>query len=324
MVMGARLLMKKPAKEQCQRLSKTDSALCSDPAVLAIAESVDVDPKQAMIMNAEDHEAVRAMTAYLAEKGAELSAVKVAAARQRLGFGFPWDRAVSKLDFPEFVRAFARSVAAGDRYMVSSGMSPYFKDLEAACSLSVSQSRYDGLSIYMSFVSNITDLSNASTDAFRKKFDLPHYSTVCGDHRGAITESGLSCQSHAIAWPGMNAWQHINSSSFSSRGVLVAGQIVDEVELLAPNNEHMFKLGKLVPDFLKTKFYISRDSSPRLMGLRFEFKHRLRQDFAPLNQENNSGRKTNGDSREPKLELVDYPSLPSIECGRPTPKSSAQ
>ncbi|MDZ4083759.1 MAG: hypothetical protein U1E10_12530 [Bdellovibrionales bacterium] len=322
MVMGARLLMKKSAKEQCERLSKTDSGLCSDPDVLAIAETVVVDPKQSMIMNADDHEAVRAMTAYLAEKGAELSAGKVAAARQRLGFGFPWDRAASKLDFQEFIRAFARSAAADDRYFVKNGVSPYFKDLEAACSLAVSQSQYDGLSISMNFVSNITDLSATSTEAFNKKFEIPHYSTVCAANRGSITppqsgNSGGACQTHALAWPGMNAWLHINSNNFNARGVLLDGQLVDEVEHLAPNGEYMFKIGKLVPDFIKLKVFITRDVSPRLLGLKIEFKHRLRQDFTPPALDASSGRRTDRDSRATKLELVDYPSLPPIECGRP-------
>lgn len=320
MVMGARLLMKKPAKEQCERLSKTDSALCSDPDVLAIAESVVVDPKQAMIMNAEDHEAVRAMTAYLAEKGAELSAEKVAVARQRLGFGFPWDRAVSKLDFAEFVRSFARSAAAGDRYFVKNGTSPYFKDLDAACSMSVSQSQYDGLSIAMNFVSNITDLSNISTDAFIKKFELPNYTTSCALTRGAISPplaggGGGSCQSDAIAWPGMNTWLHINSNSFRARGVLLNGQLVDEVEHLSPNSVYMFKVGKLSPDFVKLKMYVTRDSGPRLVSLKLEFKHRLRQDFFPPPADGSQGQPKPREAREAKLELVDYPNLPPIECG---------
>lgn len=320
MVMGARLLMKKTAKEQCQRLSKTDSVLCSDPTLLAIAESVVVDPKQAMIMNSDDHEAVRAMTSYLAEKGAELSADKVASARQRLGFGFPWDRAVSKLDFQEFVRAFARSAAAGDRFIVKSGVSPYFKDLEAACSISVSQSHYDGLSMSLNFVSPITDLSGSSTEAFTKKFGLSSYSTVCDDDRGAITlpQSGISgggsgCQVQALSWPGMSAWHHINSNGFGARGVLLDGKLVDEVEHLS-SNQHQFRFGKIAPDFVKLKVYISRDPSPRFLGSKIEFKHRLRQDLLPAVDGTTIGQKTSRDTREQKLELVDYPSLPPIEC----------
>ena len=101
------------------------------------------------------------------------------------------------------------------------------------------------------------------------------------------------------------------------------GQLVDEFEHLTPNTGHMFRFGKLAPDFLKLKFYITRESSPRFMGLKIEFKHRLQQNFSSPHQETGSGRKIDGD-REAKLELVDYPSLPAIECGRPAPKSTAQ
>jgi hypothetical protein len=321
MVMGARLLMKKTAKEQCTALAKKDSKLCSDPDVMAIAEAKAVDPKQAMIMDASDHEAVRAMTSYLSEKGADLSVEKVRATRERLGFNFPWSRAVSDVNHRAIVDAFARSMQVGDKFQVASSHA-YFKDEPVSCSIAHNVWEVDRSSaVEVAFVSKY-DMSNpAEVETFTKKFGADSTMiSVCRARSDQIYYQYTRSQSRSdysectdktmmTAWFKSRATFQLSEGRFATRGVLVDGVVYDEVAFVTFNaHEYQFRLDGRMVEAADVRILLTRDEAPRVHSIRLTPKQRL-----VTYEMATASRDEKRDSAKGP-ELLAIPAMPAVEC----------
>ena len=116
MVMGARVLMNKKALEQCQTLSKHSELLnCKDQEMERMARQPRVEAGDG-ILDADDHQRVRAMTAFLMKDGQDLSGPSVAHKRSDLDFPIPWDDVASSLDLEKFAQALERTNLSGERF----------------------------------------------------------------------------------------------------------------------------------------------------------------------------------------------------------------
>lgn len=129
-VMGARLLMKKSAKEQCEALEASKPQVCANPKILTVAQNPSFTHAEAITMDDEDTESVRAMTVYLMSHSHDVTGPAVRALRRQLGFVFPWDRLVSTLT-PEDVAAAIRRTAVAVGPFISS--KPKIGDVETSC-----------------------------------------------------------------------------------------------------------------------------------------------------------------------------------------------
>ena len=116
MVMGARVLMKKKALEQCQTLSKHSELLnCKDQEMERMARQPK-DEAHEGILDADDHQRVRAMTAFLMKANQDLSGPSIAHKRSDLDFPIPWDDVTTTLDLDKFAQALARTNLSGERF----------------------------------------------------------------------------------------------------------------------------------------------------------------------------------------------------------------
>ncbi|CAN5598928.1 hypothetical protein BH10BDE1_BH10BDE1_20330 [soil metagenome] len=325
MVMGARLLMKKSAKEQCTALAKKDAKLCADPEIMAIAEAKVVDPKQAMIMDASDHEAVRAMTSYLSEKGADLSSEKVRATRERLGFNFPWSRAVSDVNHRAIVEAFARSMQLKDSFKVAS-TAAYFKGEAATCSISHSvwQLEQDS-SVEIAFVSKYQQSKPQDYDAFTKKFGSNSTSIgVCAARKDQVFSPYASvpgtnahiyseCQDKTMqmGWYTSRATFQLETRKIAVRGVLVDGVVYDEVSFVTFNaQDYQFRFDGRMVEAAEIRILLTRDEAPRLYSIRMTPKQKL----MTAQMYNSSGDSDTRQASEKSPELLEIPDMPAVEC----------
>lgn len=316
MVMGARLLMKKSPKEQCKMLARMESELCANQELMAIAETFEVDPSQSMIMNADDHEAVRAMTAYLAERGADVSAEKVWQTRQRLKFQFPWDRAVSRMDVQGFAKAVSRSMVDGDKFIASS-KTDYLGEFAAACTLHASQEEDEFLWLDL-VVASALPISTTSHELAEKWLSLlpsRSYQAGCLEERGLVVPKprwgGQPCKDQVFSWSNLNVQIQFQSSQFRAHGVLRNGKLVDEIAVTqaATNKAYSFQGKK--PNVLVIKLYVTREARPKLESIVIEPKGVLRDDAL---KRRNEDAKPSSPAGIDEGELFEIPGLDPLEC----------
>lgn len=334
MVMGARLLMKKPAKEQCTVLAKKDASLCADPEVMAIAEAREINPSQATVMDSDDHEAVRAMTTFLAEKSSDLSAESVKSTRERLGFHFPWSRAASSLDYFGVLDAFTRSSMVGDQYRVvgtairgepnqgrsslRSSKHPYFKDLPMTCSIAPFASANAYATLNIAFVTDIPVAGRTSIEQqdLKTKLESDFLGNSCRAFADRIYTPYLFNEQtrgyDSLPCPDsvemVSAWSHrvnfqMTKDDVKPRGVLLDGVVYDEVVLTLIENQESarLQLGKMKLNAGELRILITREKAPRIHSLKFSPKQIL---------------KSAKSDERPTPELLDIPSAPPIECAR--------
>lgn len=323
-IMGVRLLMKKSAQEQCAALAKKDAKLCSDPSVMAMAEGKEISAKDAMVMDAQDHEAVRAMTTYLSENGVDLSAAKVRAVRERLGFNFPWSRAVSNVEFDDLRNAIHRSRMLGDRYEPSKEMDSVFKSDAMTCSFPLDSwsAGSTSLSTYMIFVSKLpTTAANAEIAAFDKRHQSASHATICAEaadrvffqdvSNGDGTTGPFKCESgqYLVSPNGLRAHFQVDRGHFLARGVLRDGVAYDELSFdrVFSRNENppQIEFQNSRVDSATIKILLTREDSPRLHSVRIEPKQILK-------------RSAGGDAKADDTEMLDVPGVPPLECVRKT------
>ena len=317
MVMGARLLMKKSAKEQCKTLARMEADLCANQDLMAIAETVEVDPSQVMVMNADDHEAVRAMTAYLAERGADVSAEKIWQTRQRFKFHFPWDRAVSRLDIAGLAKAFARSYVDRDVFTPKSS-TPYLGDEAAACTIHVSQESDDGITVELQVASALPIATTAyeKIQEFRKLNQGEFYSHSCMSTRGRVVPEpwwkASACRDQVLGWHNLETRLYIEPAAFAARGVLRDGKLVDEIVVTQPAKENAFKFQGAKPDVLVTKLYVTREARPKIDSIVIEPKGLLRDGALRVKKETDGASVPAANGLEG--ELFDIQGLTPLEC----------
>lgn len=317
MVMGARLLMKKSAKEQCKTLARMEADLCANQELMAIAETAEIDPSQVMVMNADDHEAVRAMTAYLADRGADVSAEKVWQTRQRFKFHFPWDRAVSRLDLAGLAKAFARSHVDRDSFTPKS-QTPYLGGEAAACTIYVHQDSDDGLTVELQVASAlpIATTPYEKVQEFRKLNQGDFYSHACMAARGRVVPEpwwqASSCKDQVLAWYNLGTRLYIEPAAFAARGVLRDGKLVDEIVISQPAGEYAFRFQGAKPDVLVTKLYVTRGSRPKIDSIVIEPKGLLRDGALRVKRGNEEPSPRNSEGLAG--ELFDIQGLAPLEC----------
>lgn len=318
MVMGARLLMKKSAKDQCKTLARMEADLCANQELMAIAETVEIDPLQMMVMNADDHEAVRAMTAYLAERGADVSAEKVWQARQRFKFHFPWDRAVSRLELSGLAKAFARSFADRDVFYPKSATG-YLGNMAAACTIHVYQDSDEDLSVEIQVVSDlpIATTPHEKIQEFQKLHSSDFTEYACMDSRGRVVpeprwKRNCDGKNQVFAWRNLSTRIHLESSKLAARGVLKDGVLVDEIVISQPAQEGAFAFQGLKPDTLLMKLYVTRGARPKIDSIVVEPKGLLRDGALQVERQSKPRpSRVNGDLDG---ELYDLPGLTPLEC----------
>ena len=317
MVMGARLLMKKSAKEQCKMLASKEADLCTNQELMAIAETVEVDPAQVMVMNADDHEAVRAMTAYLAERGADVTADKVWQTRQRYKFHFPWDRSVSRLDFQGLAKAFSRSVVDKDIFLPKSS-TPYVGDIAAACTINVHQDLEENLSIEIQVASAllISKTPYEKVQEFLKLNQNAFYLHSCMGHRGRVVPEpywkSSMCQDQVLAWSNLATQLHIKPTMFAARGVLRDGKLMDEVVVTNPASQSAFVFEGNKPDVLVTKLYVTREVRPKIESIVIEPKGLLREGALRVKKAGQGPHERHSDGLDG--ELYDIQGLTPLKC----------
>lgn len=330
MVMGARLLMKRPAAEQCKALAKKDSKICADPELMAIAESRSVDPTKMNEMDAADHEAIRAMTAFLAQRESDFTAENMSATRERLGFRFPWSRAQSTLSFSDIAVAFARSRQMYDRFQVTGTQNdsapnggrtsiksaanpshPYFKNYPMTCSIDL-QTQF-GLYMQVAMASAIDSADGAAMSKFKTALGLQNIGSVCEENASQIHVSSVivrdgetlvsrqaECERKRLG----TAYEYTRSfnvpeTGFSARGILRDGITYDEVsfEIAAPNYYLWPTLRNKPNEINRIRILLTRGEAPRVYSLSIEPLQVLR---------------TQGD--QDSSERLPIPGAPAIEC----------
>ena len=335
MVMGARLLMKKSAKEQCTVLAKKDAKMCSDQELMAIAESREIAPDKVDVMDASDHEAVRTMTALIAQKDADLSTENLKAMRERLGFHFPWDRAQSTLTYEGVRDAFARTQQLGDTFRVvgsaaatfaNGGRSyikptehPYFKDIPVSCSIGLQNDSWTYFQ--MLFVTPFN--ANGNYEEIQKvlaKVDSANRGSVCEQNVGRIHQqytydkvknqfNSIECRPEAqrMSLYDYRAQFGLEKNAFSVRGILRNGVLYDEVTKTITNSHAWLTFGKS-REFTAgiIRVLITREDAPRIRSISFEPKQVL-------------DRKLRHDAKDSgPLELLPVPNTPILECANET------
>lgn len=325
MVMGARLLMKKSPKEQCKMLARMESELCANQELMAIAETFELDPSQSMVMNADDHEAVRALTAYLAERGADVSAEKVWQTRQRLKFHFPWDRAVSRLEIQGVAQAIARSMVDRDQFIASS-KTGYLGEFAAACTIYATQEADEALSLDLVVASALpmSTTSHELAQKWRALLPSDSYDAGCLETRGLVVPKRRwehNCQNQVYSWSSLNVRIQLEPSQLMARGVLRNGKLVDEILVTqdARNGAYSFQGNK--PDVLLIKLYVTREARPKLESIVIEPKGVLRDDAL---KRRNSDAKPISPAGFGDGELFEIPGLDPLECktGSAAPESA--
>lgn len=335
MVMGARLLMKKSAKEQCMILARKDANVCANPEMMAIAESREIDPSQAGVMDAADHEAVRTMTSLLAQKDADLSTENLMVLRQRLGFHFPWDRALSSLTYDGLKDAFARTQQLGDQFRVAGtateplkngGRSyqkpishPYFENFPMTCSIALETNHSIGLQISVVTPWEIKNF-DGEIKAFYERAGSMHNGQICIENASRIhqqyvwdpeknTISNKPCKTATRLFSLYDYLAHfsIDSENFQARGVLRDGVLYDEVSITKNDNWTWLKFGS-ARTFKAgvVRILVTRDAAPRIRSLSFEPKQVLERNEAKT------------DTSRP-AELLAVPNTLGLECVSESP-----
>ena len=331
MVMGARLLMKKSAKDQCTVLAKKDAKMCSDPELMAIAESREIAPDKVDVMDANDHEAVRKMTALIAQKDADLSTENLKAMRERLGFHFPWDRAQSTLTYDGVRDAFARTQQLGDTFRVTGSAAavfanggrtyikptehPYFKDIPVSCSVAVQNDSW--MYFNMLFVTPLNlNGSHNETQKVLEKVDAEHRGSVCEPNVGRVHQpyvydkvknqfTSVECkpEQQRLSLYDYRAQFGLDKEGFTARGVIRNGVLYDEVSKTITNSFPWLTFGK-TRQFAAgiVRVLITREDAPRIRSISFEPKQVL-------------DRKLRHDVKDTgPVELLPVPNTPILEC----------
>lgn len=312
MVMGAFLLMKKSAKEQCQALAKRDAALCADAQVMAIAEQPSTSQKNLLIVDGIDRDRITAMTAFLSSKDADLSAANMKRMRDRLGFHFPWDRASSDLDLHGLEKAFARSRQLEDRYRATGG-SRYLQENPSTCSLEVYTWR-GTISMEASFVLPYKPVDTEVIRNLLTKYSLRQFDSACLNTADKVHDRWMINGNYFSApeCEGDKGWKwDFDTERFSTtirgnldvRGVLRDGQIYDEVSVVnsAPREYPGSWGGQKILSSI-VRILVTREPNPRIHAIRFEPKQLLN-----LHSERPS---------EDEAELLDIPGVTPVECVR--------
>lgn len=316
MVMGARLLMKKSPLEQCTALAKKDAKLCSDPDAMAIATATPYDRAQAKVMDAVDHDAVYAMTAFLMAKNVDLSTASLRTTRERLGFNFPWSRAVSDLDLRGLNKVFNRTAQLVDRFtMVSEDASKtYFKGLPMTCGLGVTvDPDHTSASLSVSFVSKLASDNPEDLATFYKYFGEGSSTTTrCRSHSDNVSFWVSSPDSwtappcdqtgalYASTKESFGAW--LRDDWMRARGVLVDGVLYDQITIRSISPQ----VGGKYLDAGVVQILVTREPSPRVYSIRMMPKQVL----APPGSPRLYGRELMSN----RVELLDIPGAPALEC----------
>jgi hypothetical protein len=332
MVMGARWLMKKSPEEQCRVLTTTDSRLCADAEVMAVArasrENVvasGVAPGPAATerptatriqMDADDHDAIRSLTAFLASRGRALTAAELRQTRRRLGFHFPWDEAASNLSADDVMRAINRVRLRGIPFQLSypepRAQHPIFRGQAAQCAILPwsPQAGYHVLRIQFALTQD--SARTESFDEVKRMFPgVENLSAVC---EGALTNPAdfdvtRPCERARFTVPNSDQEIQLMDQQFEARGVLRNGRLVDEI-LVTPDLEQAEPLRRTGARLNQIRLIISRDAEPQVLAIRFEPKRVMMGAGSLVGSSPNASSRDVGES----WELLDDQQIPAYEC----------
>lgn len=278
MVMGARLLMKQSAKEQCQALARRDSRLCSNPdfvqTLQQAAETITPISKDSLVINAEEHDQIWAMTAALAEPKADLGATSVQSLRRRLGFESPFDVLVPRASIGSLVKAVTRTRLLDDKLIVQSG-STIFAGRYARCGVSVDN---HGLLYFgATFLSNVPARDAKAAADFLKPFGETALANPRGICEGVLSQgpygATTNCEAPVLKWPYDLDGSTPNRDAFDVRTVFKNGNPMDEVSVYSERPSQGFFDQRV--DRLVARYVLTRDEQPRLHSVTFEAKQAL-------------------------------------------------
>jgi hypothetical protein len=267
MVMGARLLMKKPARAQCESLSmSSDLDVCTDPKMLKMAKDPILDPSEDVhTLNGLDHESVRTMTLLLLNDQQDLSGRAVASARARLGFPFPWESSISWLNLADLVAIIERAAVAEQSFEsnvdnFANQDLPQAERAKQNCVLRLTQ--YDG-----SLPTYGIDFTLADHLPSPFPAQPSFYHTTSG------SSSVITIGKHGKWLENSQVYLPVDSSDTNNSNLVVnARGVVDPfgseqiVDMLAINDKWMYWQNE--GEAIRYEFYISRGSEPTLIGYR--------------------------------------------------------
>lgn len=311
MVMGALLLMKRPLADQCEALRLgADTKLCRGEALAEgtkakkLAATAD---KSIDVVTAEEHEAVRALTAHLKNSRSDFSADAIRALRKRLGFISPFDSMLSRLKFEDVANAITRSKLLRTEWYVTQGQSHF-----------VDRGNVLNASKAVRCFANLISASSQSA-YFDLEFLLPGYT----GNAGVVFESGASprlrtgcrnfanpyseeyvmgavgpeCES-AIFYDIGFGLAEFSDDKMVSTTKDVGGTLYDEVEI--GRFGRSCGLDGECRNRVITKLLITREESPTIQSIRLEPKQVMKA--------------LGKNDAEP--ELLDIPGVPAIQCDR--------
>lgn len=318
-VMGARLLTKQSRKKQCEILAGSESAKnCSDKDLINVVEAPAVaDSKKVMTLDATDHEAIRAMTVYLAQKSSDFTGDGLRSARRRMGFELAWDRSLSDLKVDDVVKALSRTILTGlPLYATEASSKHYFSGKKARCAFEL----YQADSAYGSFaIRYLTDLkTNTANAEVLAEYGLKEgYSSFCAKGLTSIQtydSSGRSswsdCKEHYFSWLNPGTYSAFNEENMEARGQRVGSEFLDEVTLYPAAWDSRNETSD--SSLMVTKLTMSREAQPRVQSIRVEFKKLM---------VGTGGPRFNGAQPgvDEDRELLDDPSRPALECAVTAP-----
>jgi hypothetical protein len=316
MVMGARWLMKKSPEDQCRALTTTDSRLCADPDLMAIARSSGRPVAERIQMDADDHDAIRSLTAFLSSRGRSLTNAELRQTRRRLGFHFPWDEAVSSLTSDDVMRAMNRTrLSRGPMNLQlapSSVPHPIFRGQTAQCAV-LPWSPSPGYHLVR--VQFALGLDSSRPEAFNEIRQMfPGFETVSGVCEKALTapadfDASSPCEKTRFTVPNSDQEILLRDEQFEARGVLRDGRLVDEV-LVSPDLDQRSDLRRTGVRVNQVRIQISREVEPQLLTIRFEPK-RVMMGAGSLTTSGSAGPTSDASD---SWELIDDQQMPGFEC----------
>ena len=335
MVMGARWLMKKSPEEQCRVLTTTDSRLCSDPEVMAIARASFPGALPApspgtgreahsssatatrIRMDADDHDAIRALTTFLVARGRGLVAEELRQTRRRLGFHFPWDEAASNLSSDDVIRAINRVRLRGTPFQLAypepRAQHPIFRGQAAQCAILPWSPQPGNHWVRFQFALGLDGSRSESFDEIRRLFPntSENPSGVCEEvmTQPMNFDSSRPCAKTRLTVPSSDQNIALVDGQFEARGAVRNGRLVDEV-LVMPDLEREAHLRQTGARLNQVRLLISREAEPQILTIRFEPK-RVMMGAGSLPTLSPSGNV--GDPNEP-FELIDDQQIPAYEC----------
>lgn len=315
-VMGAKLLSKQEPKLQCETLKgPSASSACGDKMLAEVlVSSTGGDPKSRLSLDAREHEAIRAMTVFLAQRNSDFSDGSIRATRKRMGFTFPWDVGLSEVSIDDAVKAIARSIMTGASYQATEESSKqYFSGKSARCAFELHQSESGYRSFELRFLTELKT-SDAKYSERLREFGLENhaYGTMCArglreiksyDSEGRSAWS--ECQDHYVTWPKPFTQAEFSDENVEVRGVRISGQDFDEVTIYPAESDYKSK--SEYNRLAVKKLLLTREDQPRVWSVRFEFKKEMIGTGSP-------GFNGNPSPRSEEKELLDDPESPPVDC----------